>query len=604
MKYSLPICSKSHVTALFFCALLSATVFVPVTRATTFQLYGAEAGIQVIGELSEFGHGVSAFDLEGDGDIDLYVTNGIGSPNQLFINDGNFNFTEAATALGAADSGHAKAAVAADFDNDGDPDLYVTHYGEPNRLYRNDGVGGFVDVANAAAVTGGNLYSTGAAWVDFDNDGLLDLYVTNRGVTTAGEPNLLFQNDGDGTFTEVAVAMGVECHTMTFQPIFTDYDLDGDPDLYISSDKFQGNRLYRNEGGVSFTDVSAATGSGLLMDGMGISVGDVNDDGRPDIYITNTPSGHRCLVSQADATFLEMADTLGMTVGEIGWGAVFFDCDLDGDEDLFQVNEAPNRLFRNDGVAPWANITSTAGVGGGAGALSLGCTAADFDGDGDLDIYVSNVLAECEVYRNETTSGAHWLKVDTDGTVSNRDGIGARVEIEVAGATQFREIRAGSSYLSQKDMRGSFGLGAATIVDRVEVRWPSGIVDVLQNVAVDQVLNVVEGNNATSVAGGSGSRPARGGRMSVSPNPFRYSLAIEADLSRSASLSLRVLNIIGREVYRQDLGQRDVGRFIVDWNGRGSRGEPVPPGVYWLELQLQGEPDRHENLTKKVVFMR
>ncbi len=569
--------------------------------AITFTPYGPEAGISVTGELSEFGHGVCAFDLEGDGDLDLYVTNGVGSPSQLFINDGGFVFTEAAGALGASDSGHAKAAVAADYDNDGDPDLYVTHYGEPNRLYRNDG-GAFVDVAPFANVMGDTLFSTGAAWTDFDNDGLLDLYVTNRGITTAGEPNLLYRNDGDGTFTEVAVAMGVECHTMTFQPIFTDYDLDGDPDLYISSDKFQGNRLYRNEGGVSFTDVSAETNSGLLMDGMGISVGDVNDDGRPDIYITNTPYGHRCLVSQPDATFLEMADTLGMTVGEIGWGAVFFDCDLDGDEDLFQVNEAPNRLFRNDGGAPWPNITSSAGVAG--TALSLGCTAADFDEDGDLDIYVSNIFYECEIYRNETMPGVHWLKVKTEGTVSNRDGIGARVEIEISGDTQFREIRAGSSYLSQEDMRACFGLGSATTVDLVEIRWPSGIVDVLQNVAADQVLTVVEGSNATSVAAGSGTESIRVGRMSVSPNPFRYSLAIEADLRQPASLVLRVMNITGREVYREDLGTRSAGRLTARWNGRDVRGESVPPGVYWLHLEQRGDNASRANLTRKVTVLR
>ncbi|NNE09194.1 MAG: hypothetical protein HKN20_11590 [Gemmatimonadetes bacterium] len=596
--------TRTFVSFRFF-SFASITLFVllahsPPALATQFESIGTQAGLEVTGELSEFGHGVCIFDFEGDGDLDVYVTNGVGSPNQLFLNDGGFTFTEAVNANGAADSGHAKACIAADYDNDGDPDLYVTHYGEPNRLYRND-AGTFVDIASVANVGGGNLYSTGAAWGDVNADGRLDLYVTNRGITLAGEPNLLYRNDGNDTFAEVAAASGVEGHSMTFQPLFTDYDLDGDSDLYISSDKFLGNQLFRNDGAGDFVDVSVATGSDLAMDGMGVASGDVNADGRSDIFVTNTPAGHRCLVSQPDATFLEMADTLGITVGEIGWGAVFFDCDLDGDEDLFQVNEVPNRLFRNDGVSPWADITPTAGVGG--GAISMGCATGDLDGDGDLDLYVSNVLNVCEVYRNETPAGSHWLRVDTEGTVSNRDGIGARVEIEIAGQTQFREIQAGTSYLSQNDHRAHFGLGGATLVDRVEVRWPSGIVDVMTNVAADQSLTVVEGATATTV------RPPAGGPGTVMqlfayPNPLRHAITVETNLERASRVSLRVVNLAGREVYREELGYQGAGALFASWDGLDPRGDRLPPGVYWLSLGIQDDRGTRQNVVQKITLVR
>ncbi len=558
-----------------------------------FSSQGAAAGVEVVTQSFTFGHGVSAFDLDGDGDLDLYTTDGPGRPNRLFRNDGGFQFHEL-TAPGADAAADSKAVLFVDYDNDGDPDLFITHYGTANSLFRNDGGLVFEDVTGFAGVGGGALHSSGAAWGDFDRDGLLDLHVSNRGLTLAGEPNQLYRNQGDGTFEEVAASLGLTDSRMSFQSVFTDYDRDGDPDIYVASDKFLGNQLFRNDGAYGFADVSAITRSDLAMDGMGVAVADANADGWPDIYITNTwLPGHRCLVSNGNGKFDESSSSMGVEVFEIGWGAVFGDFDLDADLDLFVVNEAPNNLFRNDLTDPWVDVTAAAGVAG--SAISYGCAAADLDNDGDLDLYSANNWSICGLYRNDTVGAGHWLQVVPEGVVSNRDGIGARIEVEIGGVMQYREIRAGSSFLSQMGGRAVFGLGAATTIDVLRVRWPSGLVDIWSGVSVDQILSVVEGTTVTAAPPGDTIDTLR---LEIAPNPFRHTVVIRANLREDAAATLRVFDVGGRLVDHVELGLQPAGPLRVTW------GRAVPAGVYWVELRSAGLASPTGRLAARVVAAR
>jgi len=571
---------RSRALTLAVATLLSA-VIAGNADAVQFELYTFQSGLTGTTTGAAFGNGAAAFDLEGDGDIDLYLTNGGNQPNRLLANDGSFSFTNLPNALGADHAGESKGAAAADYDNDGDQDLVVADWGGENPLYRND-AGAFTNVTAVAGLGGDLLYSTGVAWCDFDLDGDLDLYVANRGLTEIGEPNRLYENQNDGTFVEVGAALGVGSQRMTFQPLWCDYDRDGDSDLYLANDRDTVNELFRNDGG-TFTDVSVAAGADLSMDGMGNDAGDVNADGFPDFYVTNTQQGNRCLVNQQDGTFVESAGPLGIAVYEVGWGACFLDVDLDGDEDLYEVNlfHTPNKLFVNDGPGAWSDQSAAAGVEG--NAQSYGCTVADFDGDGDLDLFTSNRNSNCEVYRNVTAGSGHWLTVDCQGVVSNRDAIGARVEIEIGGVTQWREVRAGSSYLSQLPRVVHFGLGDATTVDKVTVRWPSGLIDEVHDVAADQRLHVVESEGSGVPATGA---PAVGQGLVLAPNPASGPWRVSIPAAGPLPARLRVIDVAGRVRVVRELEPQAIGaRATWDLSLPAS----LPRGLYVVEVTAGGD---------------
>jgi hypothetical protein len=549
-------------------------------------------GLEVTATGDPFGNGVAFADLEGDGDLDIYITDGIGNPNRLFENQGGFSFVEVMGALGAGDTGDSKAACFADYDNDGDPDLFVTNWGSPNKLYRNDGpIIGFTDASVSAGIGQQNYYSCGIAWADVDNDGFLDIYVGNRG-WFGNEPNELYMNQGNGSFVESAAAMGVASLALTFQPLFTDYDRDGDQDLYLANDRLSVNGLYRNDGGVVFTDVSAQSGTDFAINAMGNASSDVNDDGYPDFYVTNTAEGNVCLVSNGDGTYDDEADALGLAVNvDSSWGCTFLDADLDGYEDLFDATGAghfvedptPNALLRNPGSGAWEDVSAPAGIED--PHKSFGTAVGDLDGDGDLDIYVSNYDTECEVYRNVTAYAGHWLHVRPEGILSNRDAIGARVEVKTGDRWQFREIQAGNSYLSQSPKTAYFGLGDSTKANIVRVRWPSGHIDAALNVPADQVIVMVESLSASSPEGNPASSPLR---LTAGPNPFGAALRIFAQHPAEGPARFRIVDATGREVARFDFGRRAAGILEATWDGRTLEGRRPPAGSYWVEFESAG----------------
>ena len=498
-------------------------------------------------EMFPLGGGVLVLDFDGDGLHDIYAVNSVG-PNALYRNNGDSTFTETAAALGVDDpEGRGNGGCAADYDNDGDQDLFVTNYG-PSRLFRNDG-GSFADVTAAAGVmdSGDAFRNTGCAWGDYDRDGFVDLvfvrhlYESHRRMFQTREfldaiaRLVLYRNNGDGTFTDTTSFLGDTSDPMDpafsgqagniwgagFQPGWADFDNDGDLDLYVVNDlgnDIQRNVLWRNDGAAgggswAFTDVSRSSGADVAVFGMGIAVGDYDLDGYLDIFVTNIRDN---VLLRNEGTGLEFTDSArdaGARVGlidrkaRVAWGTFLFDYDNDGDEDIYLASgylraddvtvgaaanpvEQPNVLLRNEGDGTFVDVSASSGAddsGVGRGAVYL-----DYDNDGCLDVFVVNLGQPAVLLRNMCETKRAWLAVKPVGTSSNRDAIGARVTVEVGGASQIREIAAGSSQMGQNMLEAHFGLGMASTVDSVTVVWPSGKVTRLTDVPANQRVTVVE----------------------------------------------------------------------------------------------------------------
>ena len=497
-------------------------------------------------EMFPLGGGVLVLDFDGDGLHDVYAVNSVG-PNALYRNNGDSTFTETAAAAGVDDpEGRGNGGCAADYDNDGDQDLFVTNYG-PSRLFRNDG-GSFADVTAAAGVmdSGDAFRNTGCAWGDYDRDGFVDLvfvrhlYESHRRMFQTREfldaiaRLVLFRNNGDGTFTDTTGLLGALEPTdpafsgqtgnlwgAGFQPGWADLDNDGDLDLYVVNDlgtEVQRNVLWRNDGAGddgswTFTDVSRGSGADAAIFGMGLAVGDYDRDGFLDMFVTNIRDNVLLRNDGTGLRFEDAAKDAGARVGlidrkaRVAWGAFMFDYDNDGDEDLYVASgylradnvtvgaasnplEQPNVLLRNEGDGTFADVSAASGAddaGVGRGAVYL-----DYDNDGCLDVFVVNLGQRAILLRNMCETERNWLAVKPVGASSNRDAIGARVTIEVDGASQIREIAAGSSQMGQNMLEAHFGLGAARVVDSVTVVWPSGKVTRLTDVPANQRLTVVE----------------------------------------------------------------------------------------------------------------
>ncbi|MBI5089208.1 MAG: VCBS repeat-containing protein [Actinobacteria bacterium] len=478
----------------------------------------------------QFANGAAWGDIDGDGRPDLAVTR-LGEPAQLFVNQADGTFVEESATRGTAVS-DTNGAAFADYDDDGDADLMLVGDGS-DVLLRNDGTGRFADVTAEAGVAGDPSHrGMSATWGDYDGDGLLDLYVTNymdcSGPWTTEEEivanvdyhaDVLYHNEGDGSFADVTDELpGSDDPAAGFTAAWLDADSDGLLDLYLAND-FVGlspdhNRLWRNTGagtaGWTFEDVSLDSGAGLYMNTMGVGIGDVDRDGDLDLALSNI-GGNKLLRGNGDATFVEETasgierPSQGIDYSTITWGTVVADFDLDGWDDVFmaagnlpqapevKVGEQPNMLFLNDGTGQHfldvSSLTGADGVG-----ESKGVAAADYDGDGALDLFVVDQSGQPHLYRNVTPrEGRHWLELDLAGTQSNADACGAFVHVAVAGATISRVQLCGSGASgSGHDHRIHIGLGTAASVDSIEIIWPSGVRQLLDDVGVDQVVSVVE----------------------------------------------------------------------------------------------------------------
>lgn len=525
----------------------------------------------------DFGSGAAFVDYDNDGDLDLYVAMGPDEANRLYRYDSDrMVYTEVAGALGCADSGSGKGVKFADYDNDGDQDLFVANYKGANRLYRNDDGRLFVDVTSEARL-GYVGQSYGAAWGDYDNDGWLDLYVCDRNRSWS---DLLYHNNGDGTFTNVTESANVKQVPLTScEAVWLDYDHDGDQDLYVSVDGFiLANKLYRNNGNGAFTDVSEVSGAGVVLNAMGIAIGDYDNDGWEDLYITNsggTEAKHVMLRSTGNNRFEDVSAAMGVDSHLWGWGTEFLDHDNDGDLDLYVVHQRGGNIFYENVGDRFVDITDASGVGDREN--SYGMATGDYNNDGRVDIFVVNRQGPSILYEN-TLGENSWLKVRTIGrmgrvkqgvTASNRDGVGARVRVVAGTHDQFRVIRAGSSYLCLSSQEVEFGFGSAKRAELVQVKWPSGIVDTLTDVALDQTITVCEGGW---------------------PVEFDYVRAGVSEDRRGISLSWNPLcdgTISGYRLYRETAMETDDGPVfdgievfdLLDHTARAWKDETAEPGV-------------------------
>ena len=401
-------------------------------------------------------------------------------------------FTQVGSNLGFLDNGLRLDVAWGDYDNDGDLDFYVARDGDPNLLYRKNSEGALTEVAGEAGVADPGKGET-ASWADYDRDGNLDLYVANFGSENP-IPNQLYRNNGDGTFLEVGLAAGVADSGTTLAIAWADYDKDGDQDLFVAN-RDEGSRLYRNNGDGTFTDVAASSGVTMTTAG-DAGWGDYDNDGDLDLFVT---AGDCCRAgnpfrNNRNGTFTVVL-ALGSGVGGVAWG----DYDNDGDLDLYQAQggaDVDNLLWRNDGDGTFTDVASEAGVGG--GGAGSGAEWFDYDGDGDLDLGLAVATdgtlgrpTTNRLYRNDGVS-ANFLIVNTVGTTSVRDGIGARVLLVVEGQRQIREVDGGSGLQSLDALPVHFGLGTSTVVEMLEVTWPSGNVQILKNVPANRIITVTE----------------------------------------------------------------------------------------------------------------
>ena len=472
----------------------------------------------------------------------------LSSGNTLYRNNGDGTFTDTGQASGTSDRGYGMGCAVADYDNDGDQDLYVTNYG-PNVLYRNDGDGTFTDVTTLAAVEAPQ-WSTSAAFLDYDNDGNLDLYVSNYlDFTTAtnkvcggyvrtnsqghraivektrsycapleygGVPDVLYRNNGDGTFSDVSVVTGVaDPSGKGLGVVALDYDGDGDQDLFIANDGTP-NFLFQNGGDGKFENVAiqksvAYNEVGKSEAGMGVDFGDYDNDGEFDLFVTNFSYETNTLYRNEGVFFKDVTAAAGLADPSkrfLGFGTGFLDYDNDGDLDLYVANGhvldkialfqsgveymQEHQLFRNQGDGRFGEVGAVAGEWFLHKQISRAAAFGDYDGDGDVDVLVANCGGRAKLVRNEGGNRENWLMVQTVGTRSNRDGVGAKVRVVAEGLEQIRQVRSGSSYLAASDMRLHFGLGFRARADLIEVKWPSGVVQQLEQVAANQVLVIKE----------------------------------------------------------------------------------------------------------------
>jgi hypothetical protein len=498
--------------------------------------------------------GVAVFDYNNDGLLDIFFTNGAPLPsmektdasysNRLFRNNGDGTFTDVTESAGLKGLGYSMGVAAADYDNDGFVDLFVTGVNR-NQLFHNNGNGTFTDVTEKAGVGGvipkyGKTWSVAAGWFDYNNDGNLDLFVVNYvdyNIATAarwnvrglpaycspvgyqGTPDILYRNNGDGTFTDVSEQSHISQYIGKGMGVsFADYDDDGFTDIFVSNDTFQ-NYLLHNNGDGTFTESALLAGvaynaNGRAMAGMGTDFRDIDNDGKPDIFETSMFGDSFPLYRNlGGGLFEDVSGAAGLTqiTSRItAWGTGIFDFDNDSNKDIFTANAAildnsmeldhrpyamPNGLFRNRGNLTFEDLSTKAGAGFATPMPHRGAAFGDLNNDGKIDIVVAVLNGSPQILMNRSENKNHWIILNLVGTKSNRDGLGTKVKVTTSHGSQYNEATTAVGYNSSSDKRVHFGLGDSTVIDKIELAWPSGIKQVLTNIKPDRILTVTE--NAT-----------------------------------------------------------------------------------------------------------
>ena len=507
----------------------------------TFPNGGAEAKKYIV---ETTGSGAAFVDYDNDGLPDIFLVSGPGGTNRMYHNEGGGRFADVTEKLGLRRDGWGQGVCAGDFDNDGFIDLFVTYWGA-NVLYRNVGGKRFEDVTAHAHLTQDRVrYNTGCAFLDYNNDGHLDLFVANylkfdfnsapkpgenaycfyRGLPVACGPrglpfdrNILYRNNGDGTFSDVSAVSGIAAPDRNYSlgVVTGDFNGDGKTDIYVACDRTP-SILYINRGDGTFRDEALLRGAALddngnSLSGMGVAAADFDGNGWPGIFRSNFSDERETLYRNRGAGEFDdatVAASLGHNTRFVGWGCGFFDFDNDGWSDLLLVNghvfpeverlhsdihyRERAILYRNLGNGKFADVSESAGPGILERHSSRGAAFADYDNDGAVEAVVNNQNETPSLLRQAAKPSGNWILLRLVGVRSNRSAIGARVRLSAGGRTQTGEVRGGGSYLSQNDLRLHFGLGRATLVDRIDILWPSGLRQVATSVPVNRVIEIRE----------------------------------------------------------------------------------------------------------------
>ena len=526
--------------------------FPTVNAQISFEDVANEIGTAYSYGTSTWGGGVSFADFDNDGWDDLTFASEEGTEIYfLKNNDGIFN---SISLNGISNTFKTKQVIWVDYDNDGDQDFFVTGFEGVNKFYKNDGDMNFTDISSTIGFFQTDLFTYGVSFADMDNDGDLDAFISNRDGVADDQRNYLYRND-EGTYTDITASAGLSMSShLSFCSIIFDYNNDGFQDIYISNDKPDNlNILYKNNGDGTFDDVSEYSGAGIGINAMTTTIGDYNNDGWFDIYITNTPEGNELLRNNGDGTFTNVAEATATTFNSVGWGAVFLDADSDGLLDLYvssdfdgsvgsflsaafyhQQNNETFIIPENIGFQDDTRKSYTNAIG-------------DINNDGKPDIVVGNDIEPNFLWANTTVNENNWLKVKLEGVISNRDGIGNTIEINIDGQSQYRYTLAGEGYLSQNSFYEFFGMGNATEVDYVKVTWTAtGEIEIINNIAANQAIIIKEGSGVLS-----SENNLKETTFSLYPNPSSNGI-FKLSVLNQEKVSVQVFDISGRLITKKN----------------------------------------------------
>jgi len=497
------------------------------------------------------GGGISFFDFDNDGWDDITVSSEVGLPVRFFKNNGG-SFSEVSFGMNDVLE-ETKSVIWADFDNDDDYDFLAISNTGASKFYENGGAMDFTDITDTSGIYQPNELTWGASWGDYNNDGWLDIFISSRNTLDTEIYNSLYRNNTDGTFTDVSVSAGISTSDhLTFCTSFFDYNNDGWQDIYLANDRpWNPNILYRNNGDGTFTDVSVASGTDAAINAMSTAIGDYNRDGWLDIYVTNTPEGNAFLRNNGDGTFTDVAPTNGTLMESTAWGAVYLDADNDADLDLYVSSSLTNpdthltaAFYENDGAGMFS-IPQDAGFEDDV-ARSYANAIGDIDNDGYPDMVVLNYDPhDIFLWKNETPQTNNWIKVKLQGVESNRQGIGSWMEISVNGEVQYNYTLAGEGYLGQNSAHEFFGIGQETVIDYIKVTWLSGTIDIVNNPPVNEHIVIREGFGILSV-----DDPKDISNVSIVPNPGSglFSVILPQGLSEAM---VKVFDMQGRDLFEE-----------------------------------------------------
>ena len=529
--------------------------FCSTNSQINFKNFASEKGLNLNTGSTEYGSGVSFCDFDNDGWDDISVATDEGQTIRFFKNNGG-DFSEVFFNI-VFENSVSKQINWVDIDNDGDKDLFVTSNSSGNKLYRNDGEFNLFDITSDSGLYTNNLETSGTSWGDYNNDGFLDVFITNRGEINP-QQNFLFKNNGNYTFSDVTSEAGIDNEShLSFCSAFFDFNNDGLQDIYVSNDKFQNqNFLYKNNGDGTFSDVSDSSGTNITIDAMTTTIGDFNNDGWFDIYISNTPSGNVLFLNNQDETFTNVAETTGTEFNSFGWGAVFLDAENDMDLDLYvsgsfdgsNQNLISAAFYNNDsGVF---TQSSTNGFDGDTNE-SYSNAIGDINNDGFPEILVNNGGDEnISLWENDANQTNNWLKIKLIGSVSNKDAIGSRIELSVNNIKQYRYTHSGEGFLAQNSSSEFFGLGANSQVDYLKINWLSGLEEYFYDISSNQILEIIEGTGTLSLL----ENKIIEQKTSAFPNPTNSKIKIE---SNKLLLNLQVIDSFGNLVSEIE----DINRF-------------------------------------------